>query len=49
MRVNLYIPNLYECGNIDNLVANGVTVGNVEAGLRAYVKWCCRVDATAAR
>jgi hypothetical protein len=44
MLVNLYMPDLDERGNVDNLVATGVVMKNAEAGWSAHVKWCCRID-----
>jgi lysophospholipase L1-like esterase len=49
MLVSVYMDDLDENGNVDNLVANGVVTKNTEAGWAAHVKWCCRIDSDGIR
>ena len=49
MYVTVYMDDLVEDGNVDNLVANGVVVRNTDRGWAAHVKWCCRIDSDGIR
>ncbi|MDB5784786.1 MAG: hypothetical protein JWQ50_4701 [Caballeronia mineralivorans] len=49
MLVSVYMDDLDENGNVDNLVANGVVTKNTETGWAAHVKWCCRIDSDGIR
>lgn len=49
MFVRVYMNDLDENGNVDNLVAEGVVVRNTGAGWHAHVKWCCRIDGNGVR
>ncbi|MCT7315257.1 hypothetical protein N5I87_04515 [Ralstonia sp. CHL-2022] len=42
--ISVYMDDLGDSGNVDNLLANGVVVKNKEPGWSAPVKWCCRID-----
>lgn len=42
--ISVYMDDLDDSGNVDNLLANGVVVKNKESGWSAHVKWCCRID-----
>lgn len=49
MLVSVYMDDLDENGNVDNLVANGVVGKTAEGGWPAHVKWCCRIDSDGIR
>lgn len=44
MQVCMYMDDLDEKGNIDNLVATGFVEKNLQAGWSSHVKWCCRIN-----
>ncbi|MGF6604977.1 hypothetical protein P3T23_009733 [Paraburkholderia sp. GAS448] len=44
MPVRVYMDDLDENGNVDNLVADGIVEKNTQPGWAAHVKWCCRID-----
>lgn len=44
MLVSVYMNDLDEHGNVDNLVARGAVVRNTQDGWSSHVKWCCRID-----
>ncbi|WP_174989281.1 hypothetical protein [Burkholderia lata] len=49
MLVSVYMNDLDEHGNVDDLVANGVVVRNTIDGWGSNVKWCCRIDSDGVR
>jgi hypothetical protein len=49
LEVAVYMDDLDEHGNPDNLVATGVVETNRTTGWGAHVKWCCRIDANGIR
>lgn len=44
MPVSVYMDDVDENGNVDDLVANGVVEKNTQSGWSTHVKWCCRID-----
>lgn len=44
MLISVCMDDLDEHGKIDDLVANGVVVRNVNPGWGAHVKWSCQID-----
>lgn len=44
MPVSIYMDDVDEHGNTDDLVARGVVVRNIQEGWSSHVKWCCRID-----
>ncbi|PFH04485.1 hypothetical protein BCF11_5268 [Collimonas sp. PA-H2] len=49
MRVDVYMDDLDEKGNVDNLTASGVVEKNAATGWGQHVKWCCRIDSDGIR
>lgn len=49
MLVNIYMNDLDEHGNADDLVASGVVVRNTHDGWSSHVRWCCRIDCNGVR
>ncbi|WP_026685656.1 hypothetical protein [Azovibrio restrictus] len=43
--VTVYMDDIDEHGNSDNLVATGIVEANKTEGWGTHVKWCCRIDA----
>jgi len=44
LEISIYMDDLDECGNKDNLIAEGIVEENISEGWSAHVKWCCRIN-----
>ena len=50
LEVVVYMDDMDDNGNIDNLVASGVVERNTSTtGWAGHVKWCCRIDSSGIR
>jgi hypothetical protein len=45
LKIAVFMDDVDESGNVDNLVARGeVEKNNSDVGWATHVKWCCRID-----
>ncbi|AXI04029.1 hypothetical protein [Aquirhabdus parva] len=44
LQVIVYMDDMDDKGNPDNLIAVGVVERNHSSGWSSHVKWCCRID-----
>ncbi|WP_298334084.1 hypothetical protein [uncultured Erythrobacter sp.] len=49
MEISIYMDDLDERGQPDDLIASGVVERNLAKGWAEHVKWCCRIDGNGIR
>jgi|AraplaF_Cvi_mTSA_1032040.scaffolds.fasta_scaffold07011_1 hypothetical protein len=49
LKVTVYMDDLDDNGNVDDLIANGTVVKNTGNNWARHVKWCCLIDSDGIR